>query len=306
MISVIIPTYGRPERIKRAIESIISQTVDKSEYEIIVIDDNGKRSNFQKETEKELEIFIKNKQIIYLKNEKNMGANKSRNKGVEIAQGKYIAFLDDDDIFYKNKLEVISEIIKENENISLIYSGRVSFSEKTRKKSYSFYDYCKDKKELKKQIIRENFIGSNSFVVVKKNDFLEIGGYDEELESCQDWDLWIRFIYSNKNIIGLNIPLVEYSINYDESRISKNLSKIEQGHNLLFKKINNNFLNIFSDSEKKEILYMQEKFYLELAYKNNDYKKYRKKFIEVYKKYKINYGKKQYLRYLLSFFKLKI
>lgn len=97
-VSVIIPTYGRPDNLKRAIDSVIEQTY--KNIEIIVIDDNGINSKKGHETSTLVRHYP---HIIYIKLEKNSGGGMARNKGIERASGDYITFLDDDDYYYPEK-----------------------------------------------------------------------------------------------------------------------------------------------------------------------------------------------------------
>lgn len=98
--SVIITTYKRPVFLIRAVESVLAQSLS---AEVIVVDDNGKGSELQVQTEEVLKPFLG--QIVYLPLEKNSGACIARNQGIAIAKGKYIFFLDDDDEFLPNKVE---------------------------------------------------------------------------------------------------------------------------------------------------------------------------------------------------------
>jgi len=98
VVSIIIPFYKNIKLLKKTINSVFNQTFKK--YEIIVIHDNPKevKSNF-------LEIFKSKKNLRIIYNKKNLGAGLSRNKGIKISKGKYIAFIDSDDKWNSNKLQ---------------------------------------------------------------------------------------------------------------------------------------------------------------------------------------------------------
>ena len=109
-ISVIIPFYDNFKLLKRAINSVLTQSFKK--FEIIVIYDNPKN----KENLYSLKRFIlKKKRIKVIINKKNIGAGNSRNKGIKIAKGKFIAFLDSDDSWKKNKLLIQYNFMKKND-----------------------------------------------------------------------------------------------------------------------------------------------------------------------------------------------
>ncbi|MGP6287403.1 glycosyltransferase family 2 protein, partial [Escherichia coli] len=102
-VSIVIPTFGRPENLLRAISSVMRQTYNN--LEIIVVDDNGKGSENQIKTE-ELLNDEKYKDIIYIVLPNNKGGGIARNYGIEKASGEVITFLDDDDYYLCNKVEV--------------------------------------------------------------------------------------------------------------------------------------------------------------------------------------------------------
>ena len=101
-----MPTYNREKTIKRAIDSILEQTYQ--DFEIIIVDDNSKDNTEQ------IVKSIEDRRIIYIRNEENKGANASRNIGIEMARGEYIAFQDSDDEWLKEKLEYQLEELKVN------------------------------------------------------------------------------------------------------------------------------------------------------------------------------------------------
>ena len=105
MISVIIPTHNREKTIKKSIDSVLCQTYNN--IEIIVVDD--------KSTDNTEEVInsIKDNRIKYIKLDENKGACFARNKGIELAQGKYIAFQDSDDEWLPQKLEIQLRYLEE-------------------------------------------------------------------------------------------------------------------------------------------------------------------------------------------------
>lgn len=138
-VSVIIPTYGRASLIGRAIESVLSQQYDN--IEIIIIDDNSDEKN-SLETRKIIECYLPNSAVKYFKNTSNIGGALSRNAGILKSTGDFIAFLDDDDYFLKEKINrqlefminggydvTLSDMIIEDENgkrLNKIHSAQCS------------------------------------------------------------------------------------------------------------------------------------------------------------------------------------
>ena len=121
LVSVIIPTYKRADMLTKAIDSAINQTY--KNIEIIVIDDNDPSSKYRFETKKKLSSYIQSGVIRYIENEKNLGGAITRNRAVEQSKGEYIAFLDDDDIFFPTKIEKQVEVMIQNKdnNVGLVY-----------------------------------------------------------------------------------------------------------------------------------------------------------------------------------------
>lgn len=118
LISIVITTYKRSDKIEEAIKSAMSQTY--RNIEIIVVDDNAKAQDERNKTEK---IVEKYKSVIYIQNKENLGGALSRNVGIKNAKGKFIAFLDDDDKYTKDKIEKQYQCYEQhrNDKVGLIY-----------------------------------------------------------------------------------------------------------------------------------------------------------------------------------------
>lgn len=102
LVTAVIPTYKRPNQLKRAIDSCLSQTY--SNIEIIVVDDNSPETEYRETTEKVRHLYNNNKKVKYIQHDKNRNGSAARNTGLANAIGKHITFVDDDDILYQEKL----------------------------------------------------------------------------------------------------------------------------------------------------------------------------------------------------------
>lgn len=109
-VSVIIPTYKRPENLIRAINSVLLQSY--KNIEIIVIDDNNEGDEYRLETEELMKQFEYDNRVIYLKHKINKNGAAARNKGIKYVKSKYVAFLDDDDEFKIEKIRKQVEKLK--------------------------------------------------------------------------------------------------------------------------------------------------------------------------------------------------
>ncbi|QOP43213.1 glycosyltransferase family 2 protein [Sulfurimonas sediminis] len=186
-ISVIIPTYNRYKLLKRAIQSILLQTY--LPKEIIVIDDGSTDAtcNIQKDFPN----------IIYLY-QKNRGVSAARNRGIEIAQSDWIAFLDSDDEFYPQKLQKQVDFHKENPDILM------SYTQEQWVRNGVVVKIPKKYRKIGKDAFIENLSYCNiapSSVMLHKSLLETVGLFDEHLEVCEDYDLWLRITCKHK--IGL-------------------------------------------------------------------------------------------------------
>ena len=128
-ISVIMPTYNSESFLRESIDSILNQTF--KDFELIVIDDCSTDSSLKiiKEYKR------KDNRIFFLKNDKNLGHNKTRNKGLKIAKGKYIAILDSDDISLEKRLEIQYAYLEKNPHIFLVGSSAIYIDENGKEQS---------------------------------------------------------------------------------------------------------------------------------------------------------------------------
>jgi len=123
LVSVVMPAYNREKYIEESIKSILNQTYNN--FEFIIVDDGS-----TDDTEKIINTYKdKDNRIVYIKNEKNMGISKTRNRGMDEAKGKYIAIMDSDDISLPERLEKQVKYMEENGNCGIVGSGFLSFSD---------------------------------------------------------------------------------------------------------------------------------------------------------------------------------
>ncbi len=184
LVSVIIPTYNRGYCIENAIRSVLKQ--DYENMEILIVDD-GSADDTQAVVQS-----IEDTRIHYYKNPCNKGAAASRNVGIQLAQGKYIAFQDSDDEWLEGKLRQQVELL-ECSDYGMVYScferefpdGRVEkvpreAIQQEAKQGY-IYPY----------LLAESFISTQT-MLVRKEILEQLQGFDEALKSYEDYDLAIR------------------------------------------------------------------------------------------------------------------
>jgi glycosyltransferase involved in cell wall biosynthesis len=184
LVSIILPTYNRELYIKRAIDSVLNQTY--RNIELIVIDDSSSDNTFQIISE----IARKDSRVIILKNKENLGLVKNLNKGIELAKGKYVARLDDDDFWSDfKKIEKQVFFLEKNKDYGLVGGGMIKIDAKNNERARCLFPE-KDK-DIRKIILLYNPFVHTS-VVFRKDVFNKVGGYDERFLYFEDWDLWMK------------------------------------------------------------------------------------------------------------------
>lgn len=212
-VTVIITTFNRLNLLGRALKSLENQTF--KDFEVIVSDDcsdmdvHGFLENYKKHSQ----LTIR-----YRRNSENKGACYTRNEGIKIARGKYIAGLDDDDEFTPNRLEVLFNAYKPE--YSFITSNTTVV-----KKSGRTTLFKSERLINLKDMLWGNIAGTQ--VLTEKAKLLELGGFDEELTSAQDADMWLRLIERYGPALRLNEPLYILHTEHEQGRISTSKNKIK-------------------------------------------------------------------------------
>lgn len=209
LISVIIPMYNNSAEIIKTLDTVYNQTV--LPYEIVVCDDGSSDNSVSlvKNYFENNKDIIANTKIIM---QNNQGAGAARNNAIKNTSGKWIAFLDSDDLWMPNKLEKVCAIIKKYEDINIISHNEYSiYGENNKNKALNDYsNWYNTKQDLFVQLFEQNFF-STSCMVVKKKLIENAGFFDEGLRSAQDYDLWLRLSDKQKAYI-IDEPLAYYVV----------------------------------------------------------------------------------------------
>lgn len=180
--SVIIPTYNRKDFLSIAIGSVLNQNY--CDYELLVVDDGS--SDKTKDLVKK--IYGKNKKVSYIY-QKHQGVSAARNKGLLKAKGKFILFLDSDDRFLKEKLRTFSNYIEKNPKYKIFHSEEIWY-----RKGKVFSQKAYHKKpggSVFLHALKLCFL-SLSTAAINKDIFREIGYFDKNLPTCEDYDFLLR------------------------------------------------------------------------------------------------------------------
>ncbi|MGE5799190.1 MAG: glycosyltransferase, partial [Syntrophaceae bacterium] len=184
LVSVIVPTYNRPDQLVAALKSILAQTY--RNVEIIVVNDCGT------DVEPRISSLNQDRSITYVKHGKNRGLAAARNTGIKVARGKYIAYLDDDDLFYPPHVETLVRALESGE-YKVAYTDAYRAHQEKRNGEYAVtkrdvpysFDFDYDR------ILTTNFIPVLCFMH-ERACVEETGLFDESLKRLEDWDMWIR------------------------------------------------------------------------------------------------------------------
>ena len=178
-VDVIIPTYNSMPYLQHAIQSALSQSFQ--DIRIFIVDDGS-----TDETQAYVGT-INDERLVYLRKE-NGGPSSARNRGIEASDAPYVAFLDSDDLWEKEKIERQLQVITEGHGLvychqkTLDESGAVIGSLEAKLRGSIFDDL----------LTGTGIVGSDSSALVRRNIIAAVGGFDERLWFGEDWDLWLR------------------------------------------------------------------------------------------------------------------
>jgi len=215
LVSVVLPTRDRAHTLTRAIQSVLNQSY--SNLELIIVDDGSSDST------EELVKGIRDKRILYIKNDISQGSNAARNIGCRATKGKYIAFQDSDDEWLPDKLhKQVIALYKSGQDVRVSFCG---FRRMKGKKSTYIPKHIRGFKSgewnYQLDLLEGNFITTQT-LIVEKSLLFEIGLFDEKLQRFQDWDLAIRL--STRSLFAfVDEPLVSAFITPDSISTKSNL-----------------------------------------------------------------------------------
>ena len=230
LISVIIPYYKKKEYIISSINSVLNQTYKNLEIIIIYDDSNKEDLNLLKKIKK------KDKRIKIYINKKNLGAGRSRNKGIKLSKGIFVAFLDSDDLWKKNKLKKQIFFMKKNginashTSYTIINSNnKIIGSRNAKDMSY-------------KQLLKSCDIGLST--VVLKKEIITSKIKFANIKTKEDYVLWLKITLNNNKIFALKENLTKWR-KLEDSLSSSKLQKIYDGYLVYRKYMNFNLLKSF-------------------------------------------------------------
>ncbi|SFN30398.1 Peptidoglycan biosynthesis protein MviN/MurJ, putative lipid II flippase [Formivibrio citricus] len=213
-VCVIIPCYRDSATLARALDSVRAQThpVD----EIIVVNDNSP------ETEAIEAVLQAYPEVTYVKNPENVGLAATRNNGVRVAKSEIISFLDADDELHPQKIEFQLRKLCDKGAVAC----RVAKTTINTRPPVNLYSAKKIRtvkvNHTKRMRFGNHLTGAS--MMLEKSLFMSLGGYDANLRSCEDFDLWFRLLDAGVEVVDIQLPLYFYY--YNECGLSKNYVNI--------------------------------------------------------------------------------
>lgn len=194
LVSCIIPSYKRSETLQRAINSVLAQTY--KELEVIVVDDNINGDEYCVVLRSIIEEYKYDNRVRLVTQHEHINGAEARNAGVRAAQGKWIAFLDDDDEWHPKKLEMQVQIMQSDDTIDGVAGGTTLWKDGKEISKWMPERLSEENLQFK-VMIRDVRFATSSFIC-KKSAFEEMGGFDVNLKRSQDLQLFTDFLTNHR------------------------------------------------------------------------------------------------------------
>lgn len=245
LVSVIIPSYGGDDDLKRCIDSVLAQTYNS--FEVIVVDDNGLGTENQLKTELIMKQYEGNDIVKYICHPKNINGSAARNTGVKNSCGEYIALLDDDDVFLPEKLEKqVESLSRQSDSFGACYCSHETFlagkkvgEEHANIEGKILYEFLSHRVEI-----------ASSSLLIKRKVYEDLNGFDESFRRHQDWEFVGRLL-SKYYIKADDFYGFERHLEFRNSAKSPEIAKERREYYLAKMEP---VLNTLSRKQKKEII----------------------------------------------------
>ncbi len=244
LVSVVIPTYRRSNSLVKAINSVVNQNY--SNIEVLVVDDNSKESQDSKFVRSIIDGYKEDSRVKYVSPNRHINGAAARNYGIKEAKGEYIAFLDDDDEWIRNKLSMQVAYLRNNHSVkgvSCLY---------TIKKQGKVIRMCKpySNNNIHRKIFSRDIAVFTSTTMFRHEYIVLSGGFNEKLIRHQDLQMLLDFTAAYEfDVINKYLVVINSDSDINHPDVNK-LIKIKE----LFFEICSKHLDLYNESEKKAIL----------------------------------------------------
>ncbi|MBN1317553.1 MAG: glycosyltransferase [Anaerolineales bacterium] len=235
-ISVVLPSFNGAATIRETVESVLNQTF--SDLELLIVDDGSTDSTIEQLDnlkDERLEIFTFS----------NSGLAANRNRGIARSRGEFIAFIDQDDIWLPGKLAAELEALREYPEAAVAYSWVDCIDVEGN------FLWPGSRNEIRgdiySRLIQEDLLVCGSNALIRKNDLMDVGVFDETLNSAEDWDLWIRL---SAQFPFVCVPVVHVLYRISTTTLSFDLDKTETAGLTVLERAFNNAPHHFQPLKK--------------------------------------------------------
>jgi len=221
LVSVVMPIYNVQDYLAKSVESVLAQSF--TDFELILVDDGSTdASNLM------AQMFAHKDKRIRLVKQKNRGLAGARNTGIYESEGKYVAFLDSDDLWHTEKLQQHVDLMEKNPDVGVSYSCSEFIDDQG--ESIGLFQSPKMSDISEKDVLLRNPIGNGSVPIIRRATLHQIAFtkadgrvnfFDESLRQSEDIECWVRIISTtNWKFAGIDKPLTYYRVN--DSGLSAN------------------------------------------------------------------------------------
>ncbi len=231
LVSILINTYNEERFIKEAVDSALAQTY--ADIEVIVLDDCSKDHT------PDIVKSYKDPRVKYIRPSERAGLIEGRNWLLKAAKGKYLTWLDGDDVYFPTKVAEEVEFLEAHPEFAAVYCNLAYFYDGEPEKNYHhrFKFYGGD--EVFERLLEKMFI-TNTAVMFRREVYDKLGGYRKDLGLVEDWEYFLRMTYAGYRIAFLDRDLVHYRLRSDSHTNFARQAEIKQSA-----------VNIFEDLKKR-------------------------------------------------------
>lgn len=287
--SIIIPTFNRND-IDTSINSVLNQTFQ--DFEIIVVDDHSDIPAIKRCT------ILQNPRIHFFYSDVNRGAAGARNYGATQAHGKYLAFIDDDDEWFPEKLQVLYNAINQKSPDLIYHNVTVEMINE----HLSYIPHKQQEKNYYPKMLYTNCIGGTPMVAIKTTFFNKMHGFNESLRSDEDGELFIRIAKHTNNIIYINQVLGKFNNYTKKGSVTKALQNRIDSRFQIYDIYKDDINTLLTSSQKKQMFEFMYSDFALAALLNYDKKNACKYYL---KTFTIRFNPKYLILAILSLISVK-
>jgi glycosyltransferase involved in cell wall biosynthesis len=226
-VSVIMPAYLTAPYIGAALDSVLGQTY--RDFEVVVVNDGSPDTS---ELERALEPYLE--RIVYVRQE-NRGPAAARNVGIERARGRYVAFLDSDDIWLPHYLEEQMRVLEKDGALDLIYADALFFGDSLLAGKTYMELYPSNGEVTLESLLRFDVAVITSCVVARRETLLSAGLFDERFFYSEDFDLWARLAHAGARFAYQRQVLARHR--FHSASLTANHARLFEGQIEVYRKL---------------------------------------------------------------------